>query len=188
MRRIGLTLVAMAALVGGSTGVASVASAAPSGSADSPAEAVSPTSGPAAAVSGMSRSAKKRKLKKCRKLNRKSRRKACAKRVRKRYARSNRPAPSGDTVTVDVRDKYFSPDVVNIKTNDSILWVWNPVNHDAHNVNLVKGPPGVKRIDYATPSSPSINYQFKRRFPVAGTYRFACSIHYLMTMTVEVSK
>ncbi|MFA9400626.1 MAG: plastocyanin/azurin family copper-binding protein, partial [Acidobacteriota bacterium] len=45
-----------------------------------------------------------------------------------------------------------------------------------------------KRIDFGTPSSPAVGFEFKRTFTVPGTYQFACSIHYRMTMRVEVSK
>ncbi|MGA7398130.1 MAG: plastocyanin/azurin family copper-binding protein [Solirubrobacterales bacterium] len=91
-------------------------------------------------------------------------------------------------MVIDVRDKYFSPTVVDLKVNDTILWVWNDVNNDAHNVNLVNAPSGVRHLDFSTPSSPSVGFSFKRKFVVPGTYDFVCSIHHLMTMQVKVSK
>jgi plastocyanin len=89
---------------------------------------------------------------------------------------------------IDVRDKYFAPSLVSIKSGQSILWSWNAVNRDAHNVDLIGPPPGVKRLDFSTPSSPSVGFEFRRTFKVPGTYDFVCSIHHNMTMTVEVSK
>ena len=77
---------------------------------------------------------------------------------------------------------------MSIKTGQSILWIWNSVNSEAHNVNLVSGPTGVDRIEFSTPSSPSVGATFKRTFKVPGTYDFVCSLHHKMTMTVEVSK
>ncbi|MCB0827946.1 MAG: hypothetical protein KDB62_03955 [Solirubrobacterales bacterium] len=182
MRRCGLILTAAVVLVVGTTG-ATGAVADSSGT---------HPGGPAAGVSGSSggksaNKAKRRALKRCRGLRKRSRRRACVRRVKRKYAARKRAA-TGETFVIDVRDKYFSPDAIEIGPGDSLLWYWNPVNHDAHNVNLVDGPAGVKRIDFATPSSPSVGFKFKRTFTVPGTYHFACSIHQLMTMTVEVRK
>ncbi len=130
-------------------------------------------------------------MKKCGKKSKRSRRAACAKRVKKRFR--TKPVKSGTqqgpvAATIDVRDKYFAPDDVNIKSGESVLWVWNPLNKDAHNVDLTGGPAGVKRLDFTTPITPSVGYSFRRTFTTPGTYSFVCSIHYLMTMTVKVSK
>jgi plastocyanin len=95
------------------------------------------------------------------------------------------PGPVG--AVIDVRDKYFSPAMVSISRGESIRWVWSPLNADAHNVDLLTAPPGVQRLDFSTPNSPSINFEFRRTFTVPGQYDFVCSIHHLMTMTVEVS-
>ncbi|MGB0121337.1 MAG: plastocyanin/azurin family copper-binding protein [Solirubrobacterales bacterium] len=144
-----------------------------------------------ATVSGLnakSKKAKKRALKRCRKINRKQRRKACLKKVRKHYRQKAATPDAAPAAVIDVRDKYFSPNVVDLKVNDSILWVWNDVNKDAHNVNLVDAPSGVRHLDFSTPSSPSVGFSFKRKFVVPGTYDFVCSIHHLMTMQVKVSK
>ncbi len=182
MRKFGLMLAAVFVLVAGATGTA--AATLSKGASSEPATSGAAISG----LTGKQKQASKKALRKCRKLKSKSRRKSCVKRVKRRF----RPAPviSEDppAATIDVRDKYFSPDVVNIKTGDTILWVWNDINHDAHNVNLVTGPEGVKRLDFSTPSSPSVGFSFKRGFTVPGTYQFVCSIHHLMTMQVDVSK
>jgi len=123
--------------------------------------------------------------KKCRKIRKSARRKACLRRVARKFAR---PPVSIVAATIDVRDKYFSPDVVNMRSGESIVWVWSDVNGDAHNVTLFGGPVGVSPYDFETPSAPSRNYRFERRFTVPGTYELACSLHHLMTMTVEVTK
>lgn len=196
--------VAAVALVVGATGVAGA-----SGSGDGSARdgaphgsrAIAPDSGRAgvpadnqaeASVSARSagklKKAKRKALKRCRSKADRARRKSCVRRVTRRYAALKPDRPAGETFTIDVRDKYFNPDAVEINVGDSLLWYWNPVNHDAHNVNLVSGPRGVDRLGFGTPSSPSVDFKFKRTFTVPGTYRFACSIHQLMTMTVEVSK
>lgn len=149
-----------------------------------------------AAVSGLKpakRAAKRRALRNCRKVRKKVRRKACLKRVHRRFkvkkVKPVKPPVQGPiAATIDVRDKFFAPDAVNIRRGQSILWVWSPLNSDAHNVDLVGRPAGVRRLDFSTPNSPSVNFEFRRTFKVPGTYSFVCSIHHLMTMTVEVSK
>lgn len=189
---------AAAVLVVGSTGAAE---AVPSGSGGDTAQAgasesggvVVPDAGRAATsgfrvTAGKRARAKRKALKRCRSKNSRNRRRSCVRRVKRKYATPKPARPAGETFTIDVRDKYFSPDAVEIKLGDSLLWYWNPVNHDAHNVNLVSGPRGVDRLEFGTPSSPSIGFRFKRTFTVPGTYHFACSIHKLMTMTVEVSR
>ncbi len=127
-------------------------------------------------------------MRKCLKIKRKAKRRSCVRKVRKKYAATKVPAQGPVAATIDVRDKYFSPAIVNLKSGQSILWVWNAVNADAHNVNLADGPTGVSRLAFSTPSSPSVGFQFRRTFEVAGTYSFVCSIHHNMTMRVEVSK
>ncbi|MDQ2700061.1 MAG: plastocyanin/azurin family copper-binding protein [Actinomycetota bacterium] len=131
--------------------------------------------------------AKAKALRKCRKHKRASKRKVCVKRVNRKFAKP-KPAPSEVAARVDVRDDYFSPSQVNVKTGQSVLWVWEDRNHDPHNINLISGPPGVKRMDYQTPGAPGNNYRFTRPFKVPGTYNFSCNLHHLMNMTVEVSK
>lgn len=131
--------------------------------------------------------AKAKALRNCRKLDNKARRRSCLRRVQKRFAAPAVPQQGPIAATIDVRDKYFSPDLVSIRTGQSILWVWNPVNADAHNVNLVGRPLGVKQLDFSTPNSPSVGFEFRRTFRVPGSYDFVCSIHHNMTMKVEVS-
>lgn len=184
MRRQLLTLTATVVLAVGSAGATAAVAEVPHPQAGSGTSGESGTS-----ISSSTRGkAEKRAIRKCRKIKKRPRRRSCVKRVKRKF--SSRPAPSQGPVaaTVDVRDKYFSPDVVSIRKGEAILWVWSPLNKDAHNVNLVDGPPGVKRIDFSTPSSPSLGFEFKRTFTVPGTYSFVCSIHYNMTMRVEVSK
>jgi plastocyanin len=182
VRRALLTLVALAALAfpagAGAAPVATVTAVA----------GVSGSTVPDTSTSGASKGkAKKRALKRCRKINRRAKRKRCVRRIRKGFA-TPKVLPHGPiAATVDVRDKYFSPAIVNIRSGQSILWVWNAVNADAHNVNLVNHPKGIERLEFSTPNSPSVGFEFRRTFRVPGTYDFVCSIHYNMTMKVEVS-
>lgn len=183
MRRCGLILTAAVVLVVGTTGTTGAVVPSPEGESGQLAAGVSGSS----TAKSAKKAKRRRALRKCRKIKKRSRRRACIRRVKKKHAAAKKAA-TGETFVIDVRDKYFNPDAIAIKAGDSLLWYWNPVNADAHNVNLVDGPRGVDRIDFATPSSPAVGFKFRRTFTVPGTYHFACSIHQLMTMTVEVSK
>jgi len=154
---------------------------------------VSPVSAsPDAAVSALNGKQKKafrKALRKCGSKPKVKARKACRKKVRKKYARLAKPpvevAPP--VAVIDVGDDYFAPDLVNIRRGDSILWVWNDLNHDPHNVNLVTGPPGVDTSDFQTGIAPAVKYRFTRTFKVPGNYDFVCSLHHNMKIKVVVS-
>jgi plastocyanin len=183
VRRYGLILASAVLLATGVAGSA-VAGVAPGGPATT-------TSASTAGLSPAKRAAKRRAVRNCRRIRNKKRRTTCIRRVQRRF----KPRPVTPPVvqgpiaaTIDVRDKYFSPSDVSIRSGQSILWNWNMVNKDAHNVDLVSAPVGVNRIEFSTPSSPSRGFQFRRTFKIPGTYDFVCSIHHLMTMTVLVSK
>ena len=194
MFRYGLTLAAVAVLATAAAGTlpGDLPSGAAAAQADTATPRASTSASRAAAPSALSPSrqaAKRRALAKCRRMEAKPRRTACLKKVRKRFSGSTPVVvPQGPVgAVIDVRDKYFSPALVNISRGESIRWVWSPLNADAHNVDLLSGPSGVKRLDFSTPNSPSVNFEFRRTFTVPGQYDFVCSIHHLMTMTVEVS-
>ena len=151
-------------------------------------------SGAAASAAAGKKRALKRAIRKCRTIRKVKRRKTCIRRARKRFAKKPskpvkpvQPKP-GKTWRVDVVDKVFNPDDLEIKLGDSVLWVWSNSNHDAHDVRLESGPPGIRRADYATPTAPSNNYRWKRTLPKAGSWVFYCSLHHLMRMTVKVGK
>ena len=135
-----------------------------------------------------SQAAKSAAIRKCRSLKSPARKKRCLLRVKKRFASPVIPQQGPIAARIDVRDKYFSPALVSIQSGQSILWSWNAVNADAHNVDLVGPPPGVRRLDFSTPNSPSVGFEFRRTFRVPGAYDFVCSIHHNMTMRVEVSE
>lgn len=139
---------------------------------------------PSTQLSPAEKKARAKALRKCRRIASRERRQACLRRVERRFGST--VAPSGPPVEVQVRDKYFSPDLVEIERNKAVRWVWSDENADPHNVTLREGPKGVSLLDFRTPTSPAVRFTFTRTFKVPGNYRFACSLHHLMTMTVEV--
>ena len=144
-------------------------------------------SGSMPALTSTDQAARAAAIRKCRSLKSPARKKSCLLRVKKRFASPVIPQQGPIAARIDVRDKYFSPAMVSIQSGQSILWSWNAVNADAHNVDLVGPPPGVRRLDFSTPNSPSVGFEFRRTFTVPGSYSFVCSIHHNMTMQVEVS-
>lgn len=143
------------------------------------------TSGSVTGLSPSQKKAREKALRKCRRIAVEARRKACLRRVKRRF-RQVEEQPAAPPVEVQVRDKYFSPELVEIKRHGVVRWIWGEDNADPHDVTLLKGPRGVSPFDFQTPSSPAVGFTFTRSFKVPGTYRFACSLHHLMRMTVEV--
>jgi plastocyanin len=88
--------------------------------------------------------------------------------------------------TAKVADDYFAPTKVTIDEGSSVKWVWGP-DINVHNVTLASGPQGVSKKDFTSVSG-STALVFKRTFTVPGTYKFICTIHAMMKMTVIVKK
>lgn len=156
---------------------------------------VAPASAADASTSALTAKQKKAKakaLKACNKKRTAKQRKNCKRAVNKKYAKisRNQATPKGKTWTVDVMDPYmYSPNQLNIKVNDSILWDWKmATGREPHDVTPVIVPSGVDRFDFKSALSTGPDYTFKRQFTKPGQYSFVCSIHYQMTMNVNVSK
>lgn len=175
-RMRGLWVALALVLAAGAVGTATVSAAAPS-----------------AQVSALTKAQKKAKakaLKKCKK-QRAGKRKACIKKVNKKYAKLARKAkPKGKTYSVDVADNYYAPSVMNLKVNDSILWNWKKVaGREPHNVGLVLPlPRNVSSFDFQSDLTSDQGYTFRRKFTRPGSYYFQCSLHVEMKMTVQVKK
>jgi plastocyanin len=92
-------------------------------------------------------------------------------------------AGAGPTRTVQVRDDYFSPSKLTVKSGTTIRWVWGSGLTDTHDVMLDKHPRGVRPFmsDYA-----ASDYTFKRKLVKRGTYTFLCELHAGMRMKVVV--
>lgn len=129
---------------------------------------------------------KKKALAKCDKVKSKSKRATCRSQVNQRFR-----AP----IPVDVRDDYFSPDSLTVKSGRRITWDWGTFNGNSHNVMLdpyASQPKGLTPADYFrldTGQNHAINYRFTRDLTKTGTYNFYCSLHStVMRMQVKVTR
>lgn len=186
MRNLRLTLAATAAVA-----ILSATAAGATSGISVPGSATAHASG---TLNAKQKKAKRKALRRCGTKPSSSRRQTCRKRVKQRFDAKSSPAnpavpvpPANPAVTIDVGDDYFAPDVVNIASGDTVLWTWNDLNHDPHNVTLTSSPAGVDRSKFETAGSPAVEYSFWRTFTVPGTYQFACSLHVNMKLSVVVS-
>src|SRR5215207_7740582 len=83
------------------------------------------------------------------------------------------PAHAASTKTVAVKNNSFSPGTVNIKKGDKVVWKWTQ-GGVPHNVT-----PGSR-------TSSKKGFTFTKTFTKAGTFRYVCTIHSGMKMTVRV--
>jgi plastocyanin len=98
------------------------------------------------------------------------------------------PAQRATVKKVNVVDDYYAPTKLTIKKGQSVKWVWNAYNTDSHNVALNKGPSGVNRGKFKSPTG-TIGLHFQKQFTKPGTYKFLCTLHRtVMKMTVVVNK
>lgn len=145
---------------------------------------------PSAQASGLTagqKKAKARELKKCRKQRNAGKRKACIRKVNRKYAAL--AAPKGKTYVVDVRDNYYIPGLVKLKVNDSIKWTWRySVGSEGHDVTLAVGPAGVSPFQFQSPIQTGPDGVFVRQFKKAGSYHLMCTLHAGMTMDVQVRR
>jgi plastocyanin len=83
------------------------------------------------------------------------------------------PAQAGSTKTVAVKNNSFSPSTVNLRKGDKVVWKWTQ-GGVPHNVT-----PGSR-------TSSRKGFTYSKRFTRAGTFRFVCTLHPGMRMTVKV--
>ena len=89
------------------------------------------------------------------------------------------------TKNVKVADNFFSPAKLTVKPKTTIKWKWSNVNADSHDVFLNKGPSGVKKFH----SAPAATFfSFKRTLKKTGRYKFVCTLHEEMRMTITVRR
>ena len=85
--------------------------------------------------------------------------------------------------TVKVGDNFFAPDALKVPKDSKITWRWPKNPGDVHDVKLRSGPKGVKKFH----SSPgTAGFSFKRTLTKPGVYKFVCTLHEEMKMTIRV--
>ena len=89
------------------------------------------------------------------------------------------PAQAGSSKTVAVKNNAFSPASVKIAKGGKVTWKWTQ-GGVPHNVTPASGGAGSK-------TSSKKGYTFAKTFTKAGTFKYVCTIHSSMKMTVKVS-
>jgi plastocyanin len=92
-------------------------------------------------------------------------------------------APKPRTVTL--ADNYYLPAALTVKPDTRITWRWGDDAFDVHDVKLKSAPKGVKKF-HSEPGT--AGYTFKRVLRKPGRYRFVCTLHTEMTMTIRVKR
>jgi plastocyanin len=88
------------------------------------------------------------------------------------------PANAGQTKTVAVKNNAFAPTTVNVKKGGKVVWKWTQ-GGVPHNVTPAGGGSG-------SSTSSRKGFTYAKTFKKAGTYRYICTIHASMRMTVKV--
>jgi plastocyanin len=96
--------------------------------------------------------------------------------------------PRGTAVkAVHIADNFYSPHSVTVKPGGEVRWIWNLTTFGSHNVTLIKGPKGVVPEKFTSITAGG-GFKFTRKFATLGTYRFRCTVHPSMHMTVVVKR
>jgi plastocyanin len=88
------------------------------------------------------------------------------------------PAHAGSSKTVSVKNNAFSPGSVAIAKGGKVTWKWTQ-GGVPHNVTPASG--------YGSKTSSKKGNTFTKTFTKAGTFKYHCTIHSSMKMTVKVS-
>jgi plastocyanin len=88
------------------------------------------------------------------------------------------PAQAGSTKTVSVKNNAFSPTSVSIHKGDKVTWKWTQ-GGVPHNVTPASGS--------GSKTSSKKGFTFSKTFSKKGTFKYVCTIHSNMKVTVKVS-
>src|SRR3954466_10301489 len=88
------------------------------------------------------------------------------------------PAHAGSAKTVAVENNAFSPGTVSIKKGGKVTWKWTE-GGVPHNVTPASGS--------GSATSSKKGFTFSKTFTKKGTFKYHCTIHSSMKMTVKVS-
>jgi len=91
--------------------------------------------------------------------------------------------PKPVTKKVGIFDNYYTPTRMTVRAGTTIKWVWPSTTGDTHDVNLDKGPKGVKKFHSEIAAS---GYTYTKKLTVPGKYHIICSLHDDMTMDITV--
>src|SRR3954466_9099053 len=87
-------------------------------------------------------------------------------------------AQAGSTKTVSVKNNSFSPGTVSVKKGGKVTWKWTQ-GGVPHNVTPASGA--------GSATSSKKGFTFSKTFSKKGTFKYHCTIHSSMKMTVKVS-
>jgi plastocyanin len=87
--------------------------------------------------------------------------------------------------TVRIFDDYFTPDSAKVKKGTLVTWRWPGFDQagGTHDVKLKTAPKHVKKFHSEAAAT---DYTFKRKLTVPGLYKFVCTYHVDMRMTIRV--
>ena len=89
------------------------------------------------------------------------------------------PAQAGSSKTVSVKNNAFSPTSVSIGKGGKVSWKWTQ-GGVPHNVTPASGAAG-------SATSSKKGFTYSKTFSKAGTFKYVCTIHSSMKVTVKVS-
>lgn len=91
--------------------------------------------------------------------------------------------------TIHIGDNYFAPTKLKVHKGARITWKWPSFENsgNVHDVKLKRAPKGVrKRRFHSQPASS--DYRFRRTLRRPGLYRFICTFHAGMKVTIRVRR
>jgi plastocyanin len=88
------------------------------------------------------------------------------------------PAHAGASKSVSVKNNSFSAKTVSLKKGDKVVWKWTQ-GGVPHNVTPASGSAG-------SATSSKKGFTFTKTFSKAGTFKYVCTIHSNMKVTVKV--
>ena len=84
---------------------------------------------------------------------------------------------------VTLADNYFLPAKKTVKKGTTVKWKWGPEAYDVHDVKLKSAPKGVKKF-HSSPGTAGFSY--KKTLKKPGVYKFVCTLHEEMKLTIRV--
>ena len=95
------------------------------------------------------------------------------------------PALGAAKKTVGVGDNYYTPKSLTVSKGTTVTWKWPGFDQagDVHDVKLKSAPKGVKKF-HSSPGTAGFSY--KKTLKKPGVYKFVCTLHEEMKMTIRV--